>query len=372
MRVVRIFVLLIAVGVIFGALYGFVEYKNAAIASLLASRANPVVIVTAEPVRQETWQDTVSAIGTLKAINGVDVNPEVAGVVTAINFTSGNMVKKGDTLVQLDADIETANRNSALAQLKIAQDNYDRSSKLVLNRDVTEQTLAQFRFQVQNQQATVKSLDAQIAQKNIRAPFDGQIGISNIDLGQFLQPGTPIATLQDISSLQIEFSVPQKNLPDLANGQQVSVTSDARPGTTFKGKLTSFDPRVDPNTGMIACEGLVPNPGGALLPGMFVEVTLDKTGTQSVLTTSQAAVSYNLFGNYVYIVSPPAEGAQHPTVKQALVTLGERRDDRLAISKGVSPGDQVVTSGQLKLANGTPVQLDTTPQRSPDVAQQNY
>ena len=184
MRALRIGLLLVVVGAIFGGLYGFVQYKNAAISKVLASRANPVVTVAAEPVRRETWQDTVSAVGTLRAINGVDINPEVAGIVTAVNFVAGQMVKKGDALVQLDADIEIANRNSALAQLRIAQDNYDRSAKLVLGRDVTEQQLAQFRFQVQNQQATVDSLDAQISKKTIRAPFEGRIGINNIDLGQ--------------------------------------------------------------------------------------------------------------------------------------------------------------------------------------------
>lgn len=372
MRLVRMFILLIALGVIFGALYGLVQYKKAAITRTLASRADPVATVTAEPVQKETWQDTVGAVGTLRAVNGVDVNPEVAGVVTAVEFVAGQTVKRGDALVQLDVDIETANRNSALAQLKIAEDNYSRSAKLVPGRDITDQQLAQSRFQLQSQQATVDAINAQISKKTIRAPFDGRIAISKINLGQYLQPGTPIATLQDTSSLQVEFSVPQKNFADLVIGQAVTVTADARPGLALSGKLTSFDPRVESSTGMISCEGLVANPDDAMLPGMFIEVMLDKASATAVLTTSQAAISYNLFGNYVFVIDRSENKARHPTARQTFITPGERRGDRVAITKGVAAGDQLVTSGQLKLANGTPLQLDATPQSVPEVTQQNY
>jgi membrane fusion protein (multidrug efflux system) len=372
MRPKRILILLIVLAVVFGGIFAFIQYKNKMIAQYLASQAHPVIAVTTEPVQEEHWTGTVPAIGTLRAVNGVDVSPEITGVIKAIEFKSGQTVKKGDILVQLDADIETANRDSALAQLKLLQDQLQRTSKLPPGIAVSQQSLNQIRYQMQAQQATVDALDAQIAKKSIRAPFDGRIGISNVDLGQFLQAGAPIATLQDISSLQVEFSVGQKRLPDLKKGQQIMVTSDARPGLTLKGTLTSFDPRVDKATGMIACEGLIENPKETLLPGMFVNVTIETSNPRQVLTVSQAAVSYNLFGDYVYVVHPPEKESEHPTVKQALVTPGERQNGRVAVLKGLTKGDEIVTSGQLKLSNGTPVKIKKTPLPSPNVAEINY
>ena len=150
------------------------------------------------------------------------------------------------------------------------------------------------------------------------------------------------------------------------------MTADARPGLVLKGKLTSFDPLVDKATGMIPCEGLLENPKSALLPGMFVDVTLQTGHTQRVLTVSQAAVSYNLFGDYVYVVKPPEKGAENPTVQQAQVTLGDEKDGRVAVLKGVKEGDDIVTSGQLKLSNGTPVKVDEKPLPTPNVAETNY
>lgn len=372
MRLTRLIILLLVLAVLFGGIFAFIHFKNARTAQFLASRANPVIAVTAEIARQDRWQDTLPAVGTLQAVNGVDVAPEVPGIVTALPFVSGQTVKTGDVLVQLDADVETANRNSAQAQLRIFQDNYDRTNKLVIGRDVAVETLVQIRFQIQAQQATVESLDALIAQKTVRAPFAGRVGINNLNLGQYVQPGTVITTLQDISSLQVEFSIGQKLLADLAPGQEIAVTSDARPGLTVKGKLTSFDPLVDIATSMIRCEGLIENRDGALLPGMFVQVAVTRAQPETVLTISQAAVSYNLFGDYVYVVSPPQHGAANPTVKQVLITPGERRGDRVAVLKGLAGGEQVVTSGQLKLTNGSSVKVDAAPLAAPNVADTNY
>ncbi len=372
MRLKRVIILLVILAVIFGGIFVFIQYKNKMIGKFLASRAHPVIAVTAERVQPETWKGTVPTVGSLRAINGVDLSPEVAGVVQAIDFEAGQVVKKGDTLLQLDADIEISNRNSALAQLKLLQDQLERTSKLVVGQSVSQQALNQIRFQMEAQQAAVNSHDAQIAKKTITAPFDGHIGIKKIDLGQYLQAGTPVATLQDTSSLKVEFSVGQKLLPQLAKGQAISVTADARPGVTLNGKLTAFDPRVDPATGLIPCEGLIGNPKVTLLPGMFVDVTLETSQPQHVLTVSQAAVSYNLFGDYVYVVKPPENGAEHPTVQQVQVTLGERRNASVVVLKGLSKGQEVVTSGQLKLSNGTPVKVQEQPLPTPNVAETNY
>jgi membrane fusion protein (multidrug efflux system) len=372
MRWTRVIILLVILGVIFGGVFAFIQYKNMMIGKFLASRAHPVIAVTAERVQQETWKGALPAVGNLRAVHGVELAPEVAGVVKSIAVKSGETVKKGDLVVQLDADIETANRNSALAQLKLLQDQLARTSKLPVGSAVSEQALKQTRFQMEAQQATVNSLDAQISKKAITAPFGGRVGIINVDLGQFLQAGAQIATLQDISSLQAEFSVGQQLLSQLQTGQTIAVTADARPGLTLQGKLTSFDPRVDPSTGMISCEGLLGNPKAELLPGMFVHVTVETAKAQRVLTVSQAAISYNLFGDYVYVVKPPRQGAQHPTVQQAQVTLGERRAARVAVLKGLRDGDLIVTSGQLKLSNGTPAKVQEQPLPTPNVAETNY
>lgn len=372
MRWTRIIILVIILAVIFGGVFGFVFYKNKMIAQFMAKRAHPVIAVTTEHVQTDRWQRAIPTIGTLKAANGVQVTSEVSGIVKSIDFKSGDNMKKGDKLVQLDADIEIANRKSAEAQLELLQDQLERTSKLQVGTAVSQQQLNEIRFKMQAQKATVASLDAQIAKKSITAPFDGKIGISNIDLGQFLQAGTPIAPLQDISSLQIRFSVGQDRLPLLKEEQKITVAAGARPGHTFTGTLTSFDPLVDKATGMSACEGLIDNPDAELLPGMFVDVTLEGGKTRRVLTVSQAAISYNLYGDYVYVVKPAQDSSKHPTVQQAQVTLGQERNARVAVLNGLKEGDRIVTSGQLKLSNGAPIKLRNESVKLPHVAEMNY
>ncbi len=372
MRLGRLLIMLIIVGLIGAGVYFFIQFKNQKIAEYLQSRRVSVIQVGAVKAEEQTWRTTVPAVGTLRAGNGVDVTPSVAGVVEEILFQSGDKVKEGDVLVRLDSDIQEANLKAAQANLDLAEANFKRTSSLKAGAVVSQATLDENKFQRNAQAAQVASLQAEIDKKTVHAPFSGQLGIRQVDLGAYVQPGTAIVNLQDLSQLSVEFSVGQRNIDEITPGRPIRVTADAQPGQVFKGKVTSREPKVDPGTGLVKVEGNVPNPDELLLPGMFVNVEIELADERKVVVIPNEAVSYNLYGDYVYVVVPKEGDAEHPTVKRVTVETGQRRDGNVVITKGVEAGDTVVTSGQLKLSNGTAVEITEGGIPAPDVEKSKY
>lgn len=365
-------VMLLGAGVVFGGVYGFIQFKNQKIAEFFANMPKPVISVTTSEAAQETWDTTVPAVGTLRAFNGVDVTTSVAGQVQKILFKSGETVKTGQTLVLLDSEILQGNRAAAQADAQLAEANYKRVSSLKEGAVVSQARIDENLFAMNAAEARVAALDAEIAKKTITAPFAGQLGIRQIDLGQYLQPGTPIVNLQDLTTMRVEFSVGQRDLREVVPGRAIRVTSDAAPGKVFDGEITSLEPQVDSATGLIKVEGSLPNLDGVLRPGMFVTVEVNLADKRDVVVIPDSAISYNLYGDFVYVVEPKAEGADHPTVKRVVVEAGDRRAGNVVVMSGVKAGDTVVTSGQLKLSPGMQVDASAGALEKPDVTDQNY
>jgi membrane fusion protein (multidrug efflux system) len=339
--------------------------------------------VTAAVVSALEWQPQLSSVGTLTAVHGVDISSEVAGQVRTVNFKSGQDVKAGEVLAQLNADLEIAQLSSLQAAADLAA--------ITLKRDQAQlaaQAVSQ--TQVDNDTADLKSKDAQVAQqqalvakKTIRAPFTGRIGITTTNPGQYLNPGDKIVTLQAIDPIYVDFYLPQRQVGALSVGQVIDAGSDSYTDRIFHGKITAISPKVDTTTRNVQIQATIANPKHQLLPGMFANVTVDVGEKKHYLTLPQTAITYNPYGSTVFIVKPAAakngapatpQQAEGLEVQQAFVTTGDTRGDQVAITSGLHEGQMVVTSGQIKLKNGTPIVVDNSvqPANSPNPTPQEH
>jgi membrane fusion protein, multidrug efflux system len=346
------------------AVIAFVVYRNIMKQIAQGSIPPPPVVVTAMKVVPQEWQPQLNAVGSLRAIRGVDVTTEIAGLVREIRFKSGDEVKSGTLLVQLNADSDLAQ----LASLKAAAD----LAQVTLNRDrvqLAAEAISQ--AQVDSDEADLKSKRAQAAsqqatidKKTIRAPFSGRLGITLVNPGQYLNPGDKVVTLQTIDPIYIDFNLPQQQISGVSVGQSVTVLSDAYLGQVFSAKVTAIDAKVDTATRNVQVEATVENPKKQLLPGMFGRAAVDSGEKKSYLTLPQTAITYNPYGATVFITADKKDAKGNPQVQaqQVFITPGPTRGDQVAILKGVPDGAMVVTSGQLKLKNGTPLRIDNTVQ----------
>lgn len=341
--------------VVFGGVLGFVQFRNQMIKQYFATMPKPVVAVTVEPAATEQWRDFVPAVGTLTAVNGVNIAASTSGLVKEIAFQSGQAVKKGQLLLRLDSDVEQGELRSAMADADLARLQANRQRALVKSDAVSQAALDKAEAELKVKEAKVASLRATIDKKAVYAPFDGVLGVRQVDLGQYVQPGQAIVNLQDLSTMLADFSVSQRDLAMVSPGQPIRMTTDAWAGREFAGQVAAVEPQVDSKTGMVLVQGRFPNADGALRPGMFAKVEIDRPATAQVVTVPVSAVSYNLHGDAVFVVRDGANGGKEAL--RAVVQLGERRDGRVVVRQGVNVGDLVVTSGQLKLENGSSVEI---------------
>ena len=327
--------------------------------------------VTATIVTAQDWQPTINSVGTLVAVHGVDVNSEVAGQVRSVNFKSGQGVKAGNLLVQLNADSDIAQLKSLQASADMAATTLKLDQAQLAVQGVSQLQVANDSADLKSKNALVAQQAALVAKKTIRAPFSGRLGISTANPGLFLNPGDKIVTLQQLDPIFIDFYVPQKQVGALAIGQAVNATSDAYDNAVFHGKITAISPKIDATTRNVQVEATITNPKSQLRPGMFANASVEVGSKQHILTLPQTAIIYNPYGSTVFIVKPVAaknnaNGGTQPTgeleVQQTFVTTGETRGDQVAILSGLNEGQQVVTSGQIKLKNGTPVVIDNSEQ----------
>jgi membrane fusion protein (multidrug efflux system) len=335
------------------------------------SAPQPAISVEADLAQEQDWQSRLPAIGSLKALQGVNLTVEVGGTVRELLFRSGQQVKLGQPLVQMDSDVEQAMLGTAQADLGLSQVEFERGSHLVESRSISKSEYDRLSANLKKVTASVAQLKAQLAKKRINAPFSGTIGIRQIDVGDYLSSGTVIATLQDLSELYVDFFLPEQDVPLLAIGQQVALSVAAYPGETFQGQIAALNPRVEDSTRNIQVRAVLPNPNGKLLPGMFanLQVLLPKS-TPSVVVP-ELAITYTLYGNSVYVIKPKLDeqgqalkddqGQAQLQVERRFVETGERRDGQVVINKGLAAGEQVVTSGQLKLDNGAHVSIVSAP-----------
>jgi membrane fusion protein (multidrug efflux system) len=357
----RMLMMLVLVGVVLGGLFGFKAFVGGKIKEAMASMADLPQTVSAAKAASSDWQPRIDAVGSLRAVRGADLSLEVAGVVEEITFQSGDEVQAGQILLRLRNDDDVAKLQSLEATAQLAQITYDRDVKQLKAQAISQAIVDNDEANLRNAKAQVAQQKAMVDKKTLRAPFAGRLGLRQVDLGQFLSAGTVIATLQSLDPIFVDFLLPQQSVAQLSVGQTVRVKVDAFPGREFAGKITAINPKVETASRNIQVRATLPNRDQKLLPGMFATVELETGAPQRLVTLPQTAVSYNPYGSLVYIVDDKAKdagGKPHPVARQVFVTTGATRGDQVAILKGVSEGDTVVTSGQVKLRNGVPLAID--------------
>jgi len=364
-------VLALLVGVSGGLYYFQFVIKPEMVKGFIAASFVPKpTAVAAEAVIKETWAPRLSAIGTLHAYQGVDIAPQIAGVVKAIRFQSGEEVQAGAPLVDIDDSVDQADLKSGLAQLRNAEITLDRQQQLMVGGNTAKAQFDAAQATRDTAAAAVEHTRAIIAQKTIVAPFAGRLGIRKADIGQYVAVGFSLVTLQQLDPIYVDFSTPEQSLRTLAVGQETRLTVDALPGKTFVGKVSAIDARVSQDSRNILVRAVFDNPDRQLLPGMFAQVEVDSGSPEEVLTAPRTAIVYSLYGDNVFVVKPaPAKAGEAQAasaekdnliVERRFVRVGAARGERVAIREGLEPGDLVVTSGQIKLQPNFPVTIDAT------------
>ena len=352
----RFVIALLLLALVGGGLVGFNIFRDQMIAQFLADRPEqplPVETVTADA---ETWQPTLSAIGTVNAAQGVELTVEAAGIIRDIGFAANSDVIAGQTLLRLDDEVQQADLDAARTALALERANLAREQELQSRGVATEARLDQIRAAFDAAGSQLARAEAVIAQRRLIAPFDGTIGLPRVERGAYVSPGTVIATLQDLDSMRVDFSLAEQALPSLFIGQTLTVRIDGD-DRAFEGAITGIDPRVDPGTRMVAVRGSVDNPDRALTPGQFARVRVALPQEDDVITLPQTAVTTSLYGDFAYVVREREDDADTLEVRQVFVTLGRRNGNRIEIVEGLEAGDTVVSSGQNRLTNRAAVTL---------------
>ncbi len=360
----RMKIMLICVGTLFGLIILYKIAMGLLFKHFMAEYASPTETVTAMKVSYSMWQPQVNASASLRAVRGVSVTSELAGMVQTIYFTPGSVVKQGTVLVQLNADSDIAQLNSLQASAELAKTVYQRDKAQYAIKAISKASLDADAADLKSKQAQAAEQAAMVAKKTIRAPFSGRLGISAINPGQYINPGDKIVTLQQLDPVYADFYVPQQNIVNVKTGQTLTMTIDAFPKQLFKGRISTIDPLIDTNTRNVEVEATVPNPQFQLTPGMYAALNVQTGTPQRYLTLPQTAIAFNAYGDVVYIIKTSDEktkdGKPVLTVMQSFVTTGETRGDQIAVLSGLKADDMVVTSGQLKLRNGSKVVINNS------------
>lgn len=344
------------------------------------SAPRPPVSVAATAAREQLWQSRLPAVGSLKAFQGVNLSLETAGTVKTLLFESGQRIRVGQPLLQLDSDVESALLGTAVADLGLAQVEYGRGSQLIDSQAISKGEFDRLAAQLLRSKAVVAQLKGSLAKKTILAPFSGTIGIRQVDIGDYLPSGTVIATLQDLSSLYADFYVAEQAFPKLGIGQQVLVSVAAYPNQTFPGAISAINPKVEDSTRNVQVRATLANPDGKLLPGMFTSLQILLPNPRTEVVVPETAVTYTLYGTSVYVAVPKTAEDGQPqktpdgqpvwVAERRFIEAGERREGLVVIAKGVKAGEQVVTAGQLKLSQGALITVspDKTLTGEPDTS----
>jgi membrane fusion protein (multidrug efflux system) len=358
----RMILMLVAVLVVLTGL-GFVKFRQiqTAMAQGAAFQPPPEAVTTIVAATSE-WPDTLGAIGTVVAVQGVTVSADLPGTVDRVLFESGRSVAGGSVLVELDTRQEQAQLSAAEAERDLARVNFQRMKGLLDERVVSQAEYDQATAAHKQSEGRAAEIRAAIDRKTIRAPFAGMLGIRQVNRGQYLSAGDPVVTLQSLDPIYVNFGVPQQHVRHVQMGRSVRITADDLAGTEFKGRVTALDSVVDPATRNVQVQATLSNPGGTLRPGMFVQANLLVGTSPSVITLPASAINYAPFGDSVFILTDGKTSSGHAqssnaprSVRQQFVKLGGARGDQVAVLSGVSAGEEVVTSGVFKLRTGAAV-----------------
>ncbi|MEW8322995.1 MAG: efflux RND transporter periplasmic adaptor subunit [Candidatus Thiodiazotropha taylori] len=323
----------------------------------------PPEIVTADQVKRQQWPNTLSATGSLVAVQGVTVSAELGGKVSEIAFESGDRVEAGDLLVRLDTTAEEAQLRSAEAAEKLARINLDRNRGLRANKTVSQSDLDTAEANYKQATAQVENVKATIAKKTLRAPFSGQLGLRQVNLGQIIEQGTPVVTLQTIDPIYADFSLPQQRFSSVAVGNEVRITTDAAEDKSFSGKIIAINPEIDQATRTVRIRSTLSNQEELLRPGMFANVKVIMPQQDDVLAIPATSVLYAPYGDTVFVIDTTkdeATGEEQKTLRQQIIRLGRTRGDYVAVVTGLKEGETVVTSGVFKLRPNMAVVVDNS------------
>jgi membrane fusion protein (multidrug efflux system) len=364
---IRMIVMLVLVAAAFAGLGGmkYLQIKEA----MSKMGPPPPATVSTTVAALDDWQPQLEAVGSLRAVNGADLAFEVPGIVEEIHFNSGDEVKAGTVLIKLRDDEDVSKLHSLQAVVDLAVITYQRGMKQLPSQTISQAAVDADKSELDAARANVAEQQALIDKKVIRAPFDGRLGIRAVDLGQYLAAGATVVTLQSLDPIYVDFFLPQQALDQIRIGQAVSANVDTYPGQLFAGEISAIEPKVDSASRNVRVRAALENPDHKLLPGMYATVDIATGAPQRYVTLPQTAITFNAYGNTVYIVDKGeagADGQPQLTVRQSFVKTGETRGDQIAVLDGVKEGETVVTAGQLKLRNGAAVAVNNTVQPSAD------
>jgi membrane fusion protein (multidrug efflux system) len=357
-------IMLVLVGAAFAAIFGFQAFKARMIQKAISGLRNPPQTVSTITAATQSWQQRLEAVGSARAKEGAGLSAQASGIVKAIHFQSGAKVEKGTLLVELEAADDIAHLQALKAMEALAQLNYDRDSQLLKTDAVSKQTADTDLATLKSNQAQVAQQQALVGYKSITAPFSGRLGIRQVDLGQYIAPGTQIVTLQRLDPIFVDFYLPQQSLAEIKVGQTVTAKVDTYPDLKFTGQILAINPLVDTASRNVQVRATFSNPDEKLLPGMFVTVDIDVGAPQRYVTLPKTAIYYNSYGDIAYVVKEEGEkgrqtgGEKQYVAQQVFVKTGDTRGDQVAVLTGVEPGAVVVSAGQNKLHNGSPVKID--------------
>jgi membrane fusion protein, multidrug efflux system len=360
----RLTIVLLLVGLVAFGLFKFQEFKAGILKQVTAQiRAQTPTVATTQATVQQ-WQPRQTAVGSTRASMGADLAAEIAGVIDQIHFESGQTVPTGTVLLSLRPNDDPAKLAQLQANADLALVALQRDEKQLAAKAIAQATVDSDAANLKVTRALVAAQQAVMAEKVVRAPFAGKLGVRQIDVGQYIAAGTTIVTLQQLDPMFVDFYLPQQAVGQVTVGETVEVTVDAFPGRTFAGKVASLNSKIDPTSRMLQIRADVANPDGVLLPGLSVNVAVATGEPRPLVTIPSAAVAYNPYGSLVYIVHDQknAAGNAQLVANQQFVTTGAARGDQVSILKGVNAGDVVVTAGQLKLHNGSIVKIDNAVQ----------
>jgi membrane fusion protein, multidrug efflux system len=367
----RMVIMLVAVAVVFGGIFGFQAFKAVMIKKFISALSNPPQTISAAKAPTSEWLPKIEAIGSLRAVKGADLSLEVSGVVESISFNSGDDVAEGAPLLKLRTADDVARLNSLQAMAELSDITYERDQKQFKMQAVSQATLDTDAANLKNAKAQVAQQQAIIDKKLLRAPFAGHLGIRAVDVGQYLGPGTVIVTLQALDPIYVDFFVPQQSVDQIRLNQLVTVKVDAFKDQTFVGEISAINPKVDTTNRNVQIRATLKNSDHKLLPGMYATVDIAVGSPKTYVTLPQTAITYNPYGDTVYVVEGKgndADGKPQLTARQTFVTVGLTRGDQVAILKGVDEGDMIVTAGQIKLHNGSVVLIDNSVTPTADAA----
>ena len=362
----RMIIMLCGVFLLLGLIFAFNQAKMFMIKYFVSGMGLPPATVSTMVVATSEWQPKLTSVGNVRAFRGVELSTEIGGLVLTVPIKSGQDVKEGDLLIKLNDASDVAQLKSLKAMADLAKVINERDSQQLAIQAISKNVFDTSAADAKSKIAQVESQTALVAKKNLQAPFSGRVGIVSINPGQYVNPGDKLLTLQTLDPIFVDFNLPQNNAEQIQVGQKVVVTTDAFKDASFNGKITAVSPKVDTNTRNIQVEAQIANPDKKILPGMFANVNIQVGEQAKLLTLPQTAVTYNPYGSTVFVAKSTGkkdkQGKPLLEAQQVFVTTGATRGDQVAILKGVEEGATVVTSGQLKLKNGTPLIINNTVQ----------